>query len=155
MIGWKNEIMFLIEDKTKYLKQKEKPKETKPILQGDNGMKYLKKIQIRFVMVAIGKAANDIAIICNCYYLEAILKEVGIIGEENKTYTKSKLMKCEIINEKVKYSKKLGFKVSNKEKDLPLMYCIPKMYKTSCGTRFIIASKLCSSKQLPKPISSL
>ena len=64
-------------------------------------------------------------------------------------------MKCEIINEKVKYSKKLGFKVSNKEKDLPLMYCIPKMYKTSCGTRFIIASKLCSSKQLPKPISSL
>ena len=41
MIGWKNEIMFLIEDKTKYLKQKEKPKETKPILQGDNAMKYL------------------------------------------------------------------------------------------------------------------
>ena len=81
MIGWKNEIMFLIEDKTKYLKQKEKPKETKPILQGDNAMKYLKKIQIRFVMVAIGKAANDIAIICKRYYLEAILKEVGIIGE--------------------------------------------------------------------------
>ena len=106
-------------------------------------------------MVAIGKAANDIAIICKRYYLEAILKEVGIIGEENKTYTRSKLMKCEIINEKVKYSKKLGFKVSNKEKDLPLMYCIPKMYKNRCGTRFIIASKLCSSKQLPKPISSL
>ena len=32
-------------------------------------------------MVAIGKAANDIAIICKRYYLEAILKEVGIIGE--------------------------------------------------------------------------
>ena len=64
-------------------------------------------------------------------------------------------MKCEIINEKVKYSKKLGFKVSNKEKDLPPMYCIPKIYKNPCGTRLIIASELCSSKQLSKSISSL
>ena len=106
-MAWKIEIMFHVENKTKNLKQKEKQKETKPILQRDDAMKYLKKIQTRFVIAAIDKAAYNIEIICKRYYSEVILKEVGIIGEENKTYTRSKLMKCEIINEKVKIFKEI------------------------------------------------
>ena len=40
---------------------------------------------------------------------------------------------------------KIGFKISDIEKDLPLMW-IHKMHKKPCGTRFIISSELCSSK---------
>ena len=40
------------------------------------------------------------------------------------------------------------------EKDLPLMYWIPKIHKNAYRKKFIIASKLCSTKQLSKSISS-
>ena len=95
------------------------------------------KIQKRFVFVPIDEAANTIAIICKHFYVDATLKEVGINGEENKTYIRSKERKCEIIEKNIEYSKKLGFKMSAKEKDLPLMYWLPKMRKNRCGTRFI------------------
>ena len=38
---------------------------------------------------------------------------MGIIGEENKTYTKSKVIKCEIIKENVESLKKLGPKLTS------------------------------------------
>ena len=62
---------------------------------------------------------------------------------KDKAYTRSKIKKCEIIDKNVEYSEKLVFKISNKEKDLPLMYWIPKMLKNPCWTRFIIVCNLC------------
>ena len=46
--------------------------------------------------------------------------------------------------------------MSNKSKDksLPVMYCIPTLHKNSVGSRFIIASKTCSTKPFSKVISN-
>ena len=35
------------------------------------------------------------------------------------------------------------------------MYCLPKMYKTPIGPRFIVASKSCSTKPLSSTISKI
>ena len=51
--------------------------------------------------------------------MEAVLKEVGIIGEESKTYTRSQVRKCEVN------------KINTKEKDFPMMCFIPKTHKNS------------------------
>ena len=52
------------------------------------------------------------------------------------------------------YSERLGLEVSDREKDLPIMYWIPKVHKDPPGARFIIASKQCSTKKISKSVSS-
>ena len=59
------------------------------------------------------------------------------------------------ISKNTEDSKKLGFKISTKEKDISLMYWIPKSHNNSFGKRFIIKSKLCSTRQNSKSISSV
>lgn len=63
----------------------------------------IKNISARFFLVLIDKLANIIATFCRYHYVEVVLKEAGITGEENKTYTRSNVRKCEIIEEIVKY----------------------------------------------------
>lgn len=53
----KNEIAFHIDKKTSMLKQKVKPKKTNSVLQRHNAMEYLQKIETRFVLIPIDKAA--------------------------------------------------------------------------------------------------
>ena len=108
----------------------------------------------KYVFVPIDKAGNNIAVICKRYYVEVILKEVGHIGDGNDTYVKTSKTVGEIVEENVMYSERLGLEVDDREKDLPIMYWIPKMHKDPPGARFIIASKQCSTKKISKSVSS-
>ena len=47
-------------------------------------------------LILIDKAANNLAIICECYYIEVIL-EIAVVQEENNTSTISNVRKFEII----------------------------------------------------------
>ena len=118
-----------------------------------NKMLFLPDNGVIIVLVPIDKAANNVSIICKRYYVEVILKEIGIIGEGNNTYERSKMSKEEIIDHNAEYSKRLNMEVSGKELDLPIMYWLPKKHKDPTGKRFIIASKQCSTKQISKAVS--
>ncbi len=83
------------------------------------------------------------------------MKEIGVLGEGNNTYQVTDKTKDEIINVNVEYSKRLHFTIDHSEKVLPIMYWIPKMHKTPSGTRYIVASKLCSTKRVSKVISNV
>ena len=87
--------------------------------------------------------------------MQVLLQETGLLGNQSNTYKISSKSKQEIINDNTSYSKRLGFKINEQEKELPIMYWTPKMHKDPCGKRFIVASKLCSTKQLSKSISSV
>ena len=50
-----------------------------------------------------------------------ILKEVSVVGHGNKTYCKPNKTFDELPDGNTKYTKRLGFKVSEKEKTLPIM----------------------------------
>ena len=82
------------------------------------------------------------------------LNEVGVIGDGNNTYCKANKICDEIIDENTEYTKRLGFKILEKEKALPIMYSIPKMHKNPTGVRFITASKIYSTKQISKYVSN-
>ena len=107
-------------------------------------MKHSKK---RFVLVPTDKASNNIAIICKRYYDKGILNEIGVFGNGNNTYCKANNCCVEIIDENTEYTKRLSFKITDKEKTLPIMYWIPKIHKNPTGASFIIASTIYSTKK--------
>ena len=80
-----------------------------------------------------------------------VLNETGVIGYGNNTYCKAN-KSCDEIDENAEYTKRLGFKITEKEKALPIMYWIPRMDKNSIGACFIIAYKIFSTKQISKSV---
>ena len=126
------------------LKSKITPRKTNPVLKRDDVKKYLDHLHKHIVLVPVDKASNNIAIICKRFYVEVILKEVGVLGNiGNLTYCNSEKGVDEIVSENVEYTERLGHTISDDDKVLPIMYWIPKMHKTPMGHRFIVASKIC------------
>ena len=152
---WRDKILEKVDAKIVSLKTKIRPRKTNSVLKDPEVSEYLKSLHEKYVLVPIDKAANNVAIICKRYYVEVILKEIGVIGADNNTYVKAERSAEEIIDENTCYANRLGFEVKDTEKSLPIMYWTPKMHKTPVGARFIIASKLCSTKPISKAVSNI
>ena len=154
MKPWKTEILNKVDSKIRLLRRKLKYQKMNPVLRRPEVVEYLKLLHDKFVLVPIDKASNNIAIICKRYYVEVILKEIGHIGAGNSTYEKIERSVEDIVEENCEYAEHSGFKVDETEKELPIMYWIPKMHKHPSASRFIIASKKCSTKQISKAVSN-
>ena len=155
LIAWKNEVLKRVEEKISDLKKRIKPKPTSPTLKDPDVVTYLDQLHEKFVLVPIDKAANNVAIVCKKFYVEVILREIGASGQStNKTYASADRSAEEIISESKDYAKKLGLNIDDKDLELPSMYWMPKMHKSPSGSRFIIASKHCSTKPISKAVSS-
>ena len=84
-----------------------------------------------------------------------MLKEIGILGSGNEIYEKANRSKEEIVDHNREYSERRGgYKLTEKEKELPTMYWIPEMHKNPTKHRFIVASNSCSTKQLSTAVSN-
>ena len=91
--------------------------------------------------------------ICKKFYISKILEEVGIGSSQSSTYIRSDFSIDDIIKENEAFTNSFGLKLTDKHRDLPLMYWTPKMHKNPVGFRFIIASKYSSTKPLTELIS--
>ena len=151
---WRTKVLEKVDNKIAHLKRKIKPHKTNPVLKQPEIIQCLEELHKKFVLVPIDKAANNVAIICKKHYVDVILKEIGVSGNPTDTYKESPKNKDEIIFENLQYLEKLKLKSEEKDKELPIMYWTPKMHKNPTGSRFIIASKNCSTKPLSKTISS-
>ena len=108
---------------------------------------YLEELHHRFVIIPIDKASNNYALICKYFYiLIKLLKEVGLNGTASPTYSVSELTKESIITKNVKVCQKFDLEVAQDLKSLPIMFWTPKLHKHSIRLRFIVASKICSTK---------
>ena len=155
IVPWRNKVLQMVDAKIAYLKRKTKYCKVNPVLQRTDVIEYLQNLHSKFVLVPIDKAANNVSIICKRFYVEVMLKEIGILGEGNNTYLRGDLSKEHIIHDNVEYAKRLQLNVTDKELDLPAMYWIPKKHKQPTGKRFIIASKQCSTKQISSAVSNV
>ena len=115
-------------------------------------IEYLDKLHEKYVFAPFDKAANNIAINCKKYYVTIILKEIGVLDNGNETYEKINNNQEEIIQDNVEYNTRLKLSNGSKDKSLPIMYWIHKLHKIPVGYRFIITSKNCSAKSLPKAV---
>lgn len=154
LVGWKNKVLELVDSDIKKLKRKIKKQRTNPVLKQPEVVDYLNSFHQKYVMTPIDKASSNVSVICKRYYVEVVLKEIGILGDGSETYEEANRSKDEIIDDNRVYSQKLGYTLSEKELDLPTMYWIPKMHKNPIKHRFIIASKSCSTKQLSTAVSN-
>ena len=112
--------------------------------------RYLKILHERYVVVPIDKAANNIAVICKCFYVLRLLQEIGVIGIKSPTYQLSEKNRYEIIDNNIQLSEQYGLKLTEKQKSLPTMYWTPKMHYTPSRARFIVSSAVCSTKPLSR-----
>ena len=106
-------------------------------------------------MCPIDKAANNIAFVYKKYYVQVLLKELGLLNTTSNT--------CQQVNDTLynvlqhqNNTLDYVFSLKNNDKEfdfLPCIYWLPKMHKTPSGARFIIAGNKCI-KQPSKHVTS-
>ena len=81
------------------------------------------------------------------------MQEVGINSAPCQTYRVVEDTKENIISNNKNFCNKFDLQVVQDFQSLPIMYWMPKLHKNPIGSRFIIASKKCSTKPLSTVIS--
>ena len=141
-------------EKIRSLKTKIVPQQTKPVLDDEEVKAYLAEFHKKYVVVPIDKAANNIAIICKRFYVCRLLKEIGALETESKTYEISSKCREEIVSTNQELCEQYGLILTEKQKTLPIMYWTPKMHYTPSRARFIVSSAKCSTKPLSRVVSN-
>ena len=153
---WKDNVLQKVENKINILKQRIKTHHRNKILKDQVLINNLEQLQDKYVMTPIDKASNNIAFICKRYYIQVLIKELGLAGNHTDTYMSIDSDLPTIID---KHTSELHqeFKITTPDdmKTLPDIYWIPKLHKTPVKARFIIASKKCTTKQLSKDITAI
>ena len=114
-----------------FLRFIKKPRRTKPISEDPYVQSYIFSLHQKYVIVPIDKGSNNVAFVCKTYYVHRTLLEIGIPGGNSDTYCLSNKDIKDILENNMETCKNFGFKLSENEKYLPLMYWIPKMQKNS------------------------
>ncbi len=103
-------------------------------------------------MVPADKASNNIISVCKKYYIQTLIDELVVFSDTaSKTYAYDNTTLDIIVKLHLEKITQLWVEVSEKQQDLPKLYCIPKMHKIPYKSRFIAGSKYCTIK----PVSNL
>ena len=113
-----------IEDCISKLKQNFK-QPTGKVLQNADVKACLSDLHNKYVFVPADKAPNNIIIICKRYYIETLIKELGLdncsTATGNSTYTSSQMSFQDIVNTHDTFMKSLGIELSDNDKGLPYL----------------------------------
>ena len=147
---WKETMYSCIDERIKMLQQLHLNKRKKQVLKSKVHLDYLNKLHDNFVLVPADKATNNVIVVCNKYYLNVVIMELG----STSTYKKVNSDCMSVINRHLDYMLKSGIDVYEQHETLPSFYWLPKLHKTPYGTRFIAASNRCTTKQLSALLTS-
>ena len=151
---WRSTLIQKIDNRILSLSNNHK--QLKSIFEDVDVQNCLSNLQHRYVMVPIDKAANNVAFICKRFYVNVIMKELGLLGEQSPTYTIIDLSPDYIMDQHNSVLKdKFNITVDQDNLALPDIYWTPKLHKNPVKFRFIIASKQCTIKHLSKNMSSI
>ena len=86
----------------------------------------LNQLHEKFVFVPADKAGNNVIIVCKKYYIETLVKELGMDNpaSNNPTYQPCQVPVDTIINTHQLFAASVGLKVSEEDKNLPYLYFI-------------------------------
>ena len=131
---------------------KEKIRSPKQRIYNDPDVKdTLRRLHDDFVLVPADKAANNVIVVCKKYYIETLIKELGINTTNispNSTYIPSTDSFDEILKSHCKFIESVGLEMSEEDKNLPYLYWTPKLHKVPFKHRFIAGSSKCTTKDL-------
>ena len=122
---WKEMVKSQIEERISKLKQNFK-QPTGKVLQNANVKACLSDLHSKYVFVPAGKAQKNVLIICKRYYIETLIKELGLdncsTSTGNSTYTSCQMSSEDIVNTHDTFMKSPGIELSDDDKRLPYLY---------------------------------
>ena len=99
------------------------------MLQNVNVKVCLSDLHNKYVFVPADKAPNNIIMICKRYYIEILIKELGLgncsTPTGNSTYTSCQMSTEDIVNTHNTFMNSLGIELSDNDKRLPYQYLDP------------------------------
>ena len=125
--------------------------ESNDIFEQKSVLLYLKDLHKRFVIVPVDKASNNFAIICKKFYLEVLMKELGINEKGitgNDVYQPLKISHRKFFIQQEKVNKELGNCLKEENKHIPLLYWTSKQHKNPYKFRFIAGASHCTNKTI-------
>ena len=126
------------------------------IFKDQNVVDNLSSLHEEYVVVPADKASNNVVFVCKKYYVECLIRELGINGTSgNPTYTATTLSKEEIIDNHKSIIASFGLHVEDDDCELPRLYWIPKLHKNPYKQRYIAGSFKCSTKPLSKLLTTI
>ena len=134
--SWKEMVKGQIEERISKLNRFQTT--TGKVLQNVDVKACLSDLHNKYVFVPADKAPNNIIIICKRYYIETLIKELGLDNcstpTGNSTYTSCQMSSEDIVNTHDTFMKSLGIELSDDDKRLPYLYWTPKLHKISSET---------------------
>ena len=156
--SWKEMVKGQIEERISKLKLNFK-QPTGKVLQNADAKACLSDPHSKYVFVPADKAPNNVIIICKRYYIETLIKELGLDNcstpTGNSTYTSCQMSFEDIVNTHDTFMKSLGTELSDDDKKLPYLYWTPKLHKSPVKHRFIAGSNKCTTKELSSLLTQI
>ena len=119
----------------------------------------LSDLHNKYVFVPADKAPNNIIIICKRYYIETLIKELGLDNcstpTGNSAHTSCQMSFEDIVNTHDTFMKSLGIELSNDDKRLPYLYWTAKLHKSPVKHGFIVRSSKCTTKELSSLLTKI
>ena len=137
-----------IEERISKLKQNFK-QPTGKVLQNVDVKACLSDLHDKYVFVPADKAPNNIIIICKRYYIETLIKELGLDNCSTPTGN-SAYTSCQMSSEGI-----VNIELSDDDKRLPYLYWTLKLHKSPVKRRFIAGSSKCTTKQLTSLLTKI
>ena len=110
----------------------------------------LHKLHANYVLVPADKAASNVIIVCKKYYIDTLVKELGInnVNINNQTYIHIDDSFDIIVKSHNQFITSVGLEMSEEDQNLPYLYWTPKLHKSPYKHRFISGSSKCTTKDL-------
>ena len=110
----------------------------------------LHKLHANYVLVPADKAANNVIIVCKKYYIDTLVKELGInnVNINNPTYIPIDDSFETIVTSQNQLITSVGLEMSEEDQNLPNLYWTPKLNKSPYNYQFIAGSSKCMTKDL-------
>ena len=146
---WKDQLKELVADRISNLKGHFKSPKCKVLDQPDV-KDTLHKLHANYVLVSADKAANNVIIVCRKYYIDTLVKELGInnVNINNPTYIPIDDSFETIMTSHNQFVTSVGLEISEEDQNLPYLYWTPKLHKSPYKHRFVAGSSKCTTKDL-------
>ena len=146
---WKDQLKELVADRISDLKGHFKSPKCK-VLDQPYVKDTLHKLHANYVLVPADKAANNMIIVCKKYYIDTLVKELGInnVNINNPTYIPIDDSFKTIMKSHNQFITSVGLEISEEDQNLPYLYWTPKLHKSPYKHRFIAGSSKCTTKDL-------
>ena len=120
---WKDHLKELVTDHISNLKGHFKSLKCKVLDQPDVKDTF-HKLQTNYVLVPADKAANNVIIVCKRYYIDTLVKELGInnVNISNPTYIPIDDSFQTIVKSHNQFITSVGLEMSEEDQNLPYLY---------------------------------